>query len=427
MTYLVAHRQADAPRLYGAARDFWAHKGPEVILSGPYETGKTFAALHKLDALLWKYPGAQALMVRQTYKSLLASACQTLEHKVMVAPPDDPGSPIQKYGGSKPEFYIYPNGSRIWLGGLDSPDKFLSAEFDLIYINQAEEITRAAYEKLTGRATGRAGNMPYTQVMADCNPGPPEHWILARAQTGRLKLLEQRHEHNPVLFDPATGERTSQGERTLATLDALTGLEYQRGRLGKWVLAEGAVYDNFSFADTVTEAAGYTPDLPVYWGVDNGYAHGDGPGTPGYHPRVILWLQQQPDGAVTVFDELVVTQELPEATIAAALARPYPHPALASVDSSAVELRRRLAEAGVRNVGATHRVADGIQVVRRFIGDGQGVRQLHVHPRCTTLIRELQSYRYDDRARTVEGGERKPLKLDDHAADALRYALWQWR
>src|SRR5690606_27928878 len=124
------------------------YKGPEAMLSGPYETGKTYGALHKLHALCVKYPGSQAFMMRQTYKSLVNTAIVTFENKILPIHPDSPGAPVRKYGGTKPEFFIYPNGSKILCAGLDNPDKVLSGEFDFGYVNQAEETTLDAWEKL---------------------------------------------------------------------------------------------------------------------------------------------------------------------------------------------------------------------------------------------------------------------------------------
>ncbi|MBK7424786.1 MAG: hypothetical protein IPJ48_17835 [Propionivibrio sp.] len=144
----------DAPRLHGGALEFWQAKDHEIILSGPYETGKTFAALYKLHALLSLYKNASALMVRKTYRSLRTSAMATYERKVLVVPPSHPKSAIKPYGGEAPDFYQYPNGSRLNVGGMDNADKFLSAEFDFIYVNQAEELFLDDWEKLAGRATG---------------------------------------------------------------------------------------------------------------------------------------------------------------------------------------------------------------------------------------------------------------------------------
>ena len=52
---------------------------------------------------------------------------------------------------------------------------------------------------------------------------------------------------------------------------------------------------------------------------------------------------------------------------------------------------------------------------------------LKIHPRCVNLIREMQMYRYDDKTKVSEAGEPKPLKLDDHLTDALRYLIWNFR
>jgi phage terminase large subunit len=227
---------------YGAALDFWCCKEPEVLLEGAYQTGKTMAALHKLHTLLAKYPNCRALMVRRSYASLKGSAIVTYEQKVLPYPPEHPKCPVVKVGGNNPAEYQYPNGSVLVLGGLDNPNKFLSAEYDYIYINQMEEIRLDDYEKLVGRATGRAGNAPYPQIMGDCNPDVPTHWILNRP---RLTRFKSRHEDNPTLFDPVTGEITELGRRSLAALDAMTGVRYKRGRLGLWVGSEGQVYEEW--------------------------------------------------------------------------------------------------------------------------------------------------------------------------------------
>lgn len=406
---------------YGGAKELYEFPGPEAIIAGPFETGKTIAALHKLHRLLWNNKNVQGLIIRLTYKSLINSAIVTFENKVLDYPSTHPQCEIKSFGGKKPEWYDYPSGSRLHLGGMDYPDKFLSSEFDAIYVNQAEELPLNVWELLTGRATGRAGNLEQAQIFGDCNPSYPEHWIKKRKE---IKLIPSHHEDNPTLFDPVTGKITEQGKKTMARLDSLTGLRYKRGRLGLWVLAEGAIFDNFDEEFNVSRDAEYNPDLPVRWGVDDGYVHGDGPGNANYHPRVFLLGQQTSQGGLNIFDEYVVTGELSERSVANVIALPYALPELASVDSSAAELRRRIGDAGIMHSGGTHPVHEGIKVTRGYICDGQGVRQLQIHPRCVNLIMEMQSYRYDERSRSVKAGERAPLKVDDHCCDALRYLLW---
>ena len=68
-------------------------------------------------------------------------------------------------------------------------------------------------------------------------------------------------------------------------------------------------------------------------------------------------------------------------------------------------------------------VADGIVRVHTFLIDpATGEPRLFFDPRCKGTIREFGLYKY---AARVEGREAKeePIKVDDHAMDALRYGL----
>ena len=216
----------------------------EVMVAGPTETGKTYPCLQWLHEQLLAHPGAQAVMARNAAVDLPGTAVKTYVEKVLKWPDYPYGaSPdgVTVFGGNKPEWFDYPNKARLWLAGLDNPGDALSSERDYIYVNQAEEVARKAWETLLTRATGRAGHTDQPLVFGDCNPGPPNHWILQRQHAGSLLLLETKHEDNPSLFE-ADGAITEQGRKTLAILDGLTGIEKERLRYGRWVSAEGTVY-----------------------------------------------------------------------------------------------------------------------------------------------------------------------------------------
>jgi phage terminase large subunit len=282
---------------FGAAREFWRYKGPEAVLAGPYETGKTMGVLYKLHCLMAKYDHCRALMVRKTYNSLVNSVVVSYEKKVLPFPPGHSECPVKKFGGEKPEFYDYPNESRIVLGGMDNPDKFLSAEFDFIYVNQLEELLLNDYELLTGRNTGRAANAPYTQLMADCNPSYPKHWILDR---DRLKKFFSRHEDNPTLFDQTTHELTERGKKTIETLDALTGVRYKRGRQGLWAGVEGQVYEEWDDGIHLIDHFDPPAEWPRYRAIDFGYTN----------PFVCQWWAVDPDGRLYLYREIYMTTRL---------------------------------------------------------------------------------------------------------------------
>jgi len=355
---------------YGGGLALWRCKDPEVIISGPAETGKTRTALEKLDALMWKYPGSQAIIVRKSYKSLKTSVLLTFERKVLGAwDPEtnrfDQGkSPIRKLGGEHPEGYIYPNGSRIYLGGLDVPDKILSSEWDVVYVNQAEELSLNDWEIISTRTTGRAGNMPYAQMMADCNPGTPMHWIRARAAAGRLTFLESRHEDNPVLFDPDTHKITAQGKRSMAVLDNLTGVRYLRLRKGKWAAAEGVVYEEFDRSKHIIAPFPIPADWPRIRAIDFGYTN----------PFVCQWWAMDPDGRLYMYREIYMSKRLVEDFARQINLVSQGEYIITTVADHDAEDRATLERYGIPTVAAMKAVSLGIQAVQtrlRDAGDGK--------------------------------------------------------
>lgn len=411
-------------KAYGAAATFWRYHGPEVLLSGPYETGKTMACLHKLNALLAKYAGARGLMVRKTLNSLFNSAVVTFERKVLAYPPDDPRCPIEKYGGERPAHYDYPNGSRLVLGGMDKADKFLSSEWDFIYVNQAEELKLDDWEKLTGRATGRSGNAPYAQVMGDCNPGPPHHWIKHRE---RLKVLSSKHEDNPALFDPATGAITEQGIRTMAALDALTGVRYKRGRLGLWAGAEGQVYEDWRDDVHLIDRFDIPESWPRYRCIDFGYKN----------PFVCQWWAVDHDDRLYLYREMYMTQRTVRVHAAHIKALSEGERYVTTISDHDASDRATLAENGIPTAPARKDVRRGIQKVQeRLKVQGDGKPRLFLmrdslverdpelagtfKPTCTQ--EEFPGYIYPE-SREGKPENEEPVKVDDHGMDALRYMV----
>jgi len=426
LSIAVYQDEANGPKFYGAAREFWAYKGTEAILEGPYETGKTFAALTKLHALLCKYPNSRALMVRKTYKSLVQSAVVTYETKVLPFKPDDQRSQIIKYGGEHPDFYLYPNGSRLIVGGLDKAGKVLSAEYDFIYVNQAEELSLDDWEKLIGRATGRAGNAPYTQVLADCNPDVPTHWIKNRKE---IRLFQQRHEHNPRLYNQQTGEITEHGEKTMKVLDSLTGLRYKRGRKGLWVSAEGQVYDNFDPETHVIDPFEIPAEWARYRVIDFGYTN----------PFVCQWWARDHDGRFYLYREIYMTHRTVKVHAAQIRKLSAGESYVATIADHDAEDRATLTENGIKTIAAKKEISRGIQKVEDRLkkqGDGKpGIyifreclveadRELYreypgdTQPVCTE--QEFGSYVWPD---GKDGRPNKEVPVDayNHGMDCVRY------
>lgn len=384
----------------GAALQFQTLQAPEVIIEGPSETGKTLSILNRIHRLATETKNLQALIVRKQLTDTYSSVLQTFQNKIL-----RPGG-VNVYGGERPQWYDYDSGARIWIGGLDKSGKVLSSEYDIVYVNQAEELTLEDWETLTTRTTGRAGNLKsWSMTCGDCNPRGSKHWILERAKAGRLQLLHSVHRDNPALFDDA-GNLTEQGKRTFATLENLTGMRRQRLLEGKWATPEGCVYDNFSIDVNVQHR---DPSEFQYWimGMDEGYVH----------PAVILQIGIDSDIRLHVFREFYERGKVQSAIVEAAVAMCRQHrPVVVCVDSSAAGLIADLLNAGLPAESHKGRVLDGIAIIQDLLKvQGDGKPRLTVAPGCTNTINEFESYVW-------RMGKDEPVKDNDHALDAIRYS-----
>lgn len=422
-------------RPHGSALKAMRARNTEVLLSGPAGTGKSRACLEKLHLIANNYPGMRALIVRKTRESLTETALVTFEDHVV-----EPNHPILAAGGQRRmrQSYQYPNGSSIVIGGMDKPTKIMSTEYDIIYVQEATELTENDWESLTTRL--RNGRVPYQQIIADCNPDSPLHWLKRRADAGKTLLIECRHEDNPVLFDMTVRQWTVRGTDYLAKLDALTGPRRDRLRHGRWVQAEGVVYDNYDAAIHVVDRFPIPRTWRRFLVVDFGYTN----------PFVCQWYAEDGDGRLYRYREIYRTARLVEdhavdildamrtddrgrdgnwnETIEDIVGVVCDHDA-----EGRATLERHLGRA---TTAAIKEVREGIQAVAtRLQRAGDGLPRLMFlrdslvyrdprlseskKPCCTD--EEWDGYVWDKEKSRNQGEE--PVKLNDHGLDAVRYGV----
>lgn len=405
---------------FGGASEAMTARDPEVLLSGPAGTGKTIAALTKLYLCAHKYPGMRGLIVRKTRESLSEAALVTFEQKVV---PE--GHPVLSGPQRRiRQVYEFPNGSEVVVGGLDKAQKVMSTEFDVIYVQEAIEVTEDDWESLTTRL--RNNRMPYQQLVADTNPSHPRHWLKQRCNRGQTRLVETRHEDNPTLFDPVTRQVTPDGAKYLAKLNALTGARLHRLRYGRWVQAEGVVYEGFDPLVHVVEPRPIPPDWPRYWSIDFGFTL--------KHPLVILWWAVDGQGVAHCYREFRRVGVLVEhaAREAMRVSEGEPRPRAIVADHDAEDRATFEHHSGLRVTPADKGVTAGIQdVAERLVvlADGRPRIVFHrnalCHPadeaiveakRPTTVVEEFDAYVWNDKV-TKEA----PVKDQDDAMDCTRY------
>lgn len=410
---------------YGAAWDIQESTVPEVMLSGPAGTGKSRAILEKLNYLCETHPGIRCLMLRKTRRSLTESGMVTFEQKVVLA------NQRIHFNTTKQQ-YVYPNGSVIAVGGMDKPGKIMSSEWDIIYVQEATELEEEDWEAATTRL--RNGKMPFQQIIGDCNPASPTHWLRQRMDGGKTHEFISRHEDNPALFDQQTASWTKEGVRYLSILDSLSGVRYARLRLGHWVAAEGMVYqDAWDRRVNLIDRFYIPKEWPRYLAIDFGFSN----------PFVCQWWTEDPDGRLYLYREIYQSHKLVEdhAKDIIRLSRwehkdgePLPLALICDHDAEdRATLERHLLVMGrrLRTTAAMKGISDGIQNTAsrmRPAGDGKPrlfvLRDSVVHrdpllqeekkPTCTA--EEVEGYVWDEH-------KEKPVKEDDHGMDTMRYMV----
>jgi len=416
----------------GTALEAFYAKDGEVLLSGPAGTGKSRAILEKLFLMAHRrYPGMRALIVRKTRESLTQTGLFTWEQFVL--PETHPAR--QGPQRSHRQVYHFPNGSEIVVGGMDKPQKIMSSEYDFIYSQEAIELTEEDWESLTTRL--RNGRVPYQQIMADTNPSHPRHWLKLRCDAGRCRLIQTRHEDNPVLHD-GTGW-TPFGETYLARLDNLTGARKLRLRYGRWVQAEGAIYEDWDANVHVVNPFPIPADWPRYWVIDFGFTN----------PFVCQWWAKDPDGRVYLYREIYRTKTLVE-DHAREVARlmgwtwdegkkrwdkskaTEPDPERVICDHDAEDRATLLRHLGVTTKAADKAVTAGIQEVQerlKVAADGKP-RLFVFRGACLNPDRELvesakpycTEHEFDGYIWDVNKSAKEcPVKQDDHGMDGVRY------
>lgn len=405
----------------------------EIVISGPAGTGKTRAILEYFHQRSQK-ERLRGLILRKTLESLKGSALLTYQDQVLYKFDGKRSvlDGVEYFGGNKirpADFTYLGTGSKIVLGGMDNTSKVLSTEYDWIYVNECTELTLDEWETLGGR-TDRPSideTRPASLLLGDCNPGPPTHWIKQREADGNLTLWLSVHEDNPAMWDRTANAWTISGLRYLERLNRLTGVRYQRLRLGKWVSAEGVVYEHFDPYVHLVDRFEVPAAWPRYWCIDFGYQH----------PFVWQWWAESPDGDLYLYREIYMTKRLVEdhARQGLMLSAGEPRPAAIICDHDAEDRATFERHTGYRTKAAHKAVSSGIQDVATRLGKpGDTPRIFFMRDSLVERDRELQeaghpsstvdefpSYVWNTNANRRKGDE--PVKENDHGMDTMRYMV----
>jgi PBSX family phage terminase large subunit len=419
---------------YGVQAEIFGCKDDEILLAGPKGSGKSLSALHKLHLVLSKYNNSKGFMSRKTRTSMTNSCLDMFQRHVL--------KPMDKVHFHKQDQqFNYPSGSVLAVIGLDNVDRLNSSEWDIGYCQEATEATEKDWEIMT--ACIRNGVVPYQQLMGDCNPDKPTHWLKVRCDKDNpdnpgkkmCTMFKSVHQDNPKFFDHSRNVWTPEGERYIAKLRRLSGVRFKRLFLGEWAAAEGLVYDLFDHSTHIINRSELPidwVDWPHYWALDWGFTH----------PVVWQDWMEDPKGRLYLNREIYRTkymvEDLAREVISINEGLPLPRAIICDHDPGDRATFER--HSGLLTLPAYKDIRIGVQAVqKRLQRDWDGLpglmllsdallgedAELKDEGKPYSTAQEFDGYVWDEKVNKLVNSKKDeiPMDKDNHGMDALRYAV----
>jgi len=145
-----------------------------ILLFGGSRSGKTFILVYTILCRATRAPGSRHVILRHRFNSVKQSVfMDTLPKAAKLCLPE------LRYKENRSDWFVkLPNGSEIWIAGLDDKDrvdKILGKEYATIYFNESSEISYHAVTTALSRLAQNCPGIP-NKAYFDCNPSGKSHW-----------------------------------------------------------------------------------------------------------------------------------------------------------------------------------------------------------------------------------------------------------
>lgn len=380
---------------------FWHFKGRYRVVKGSRASKKS-----KTTALwyIWnmmKYPDANTLVIRKTFRTLKDSCYKELKWAVKRLKVEH----LWDFTLSPLEATYKPTGQKIYFRGLDDPLKVTSIAVDVgclcwMWIEEAYEIMKEDdFNILDESIRGETPPGLFKQITITFNPWNERHW------------LKKRFFDNPdedtlaITTNYLCNEWLDAADlKVFETMKKNNPRRYAVAGLGGWGIVDGLVYENWR------EEAFTLDDIKnceSAFGLDFGYTNDPSAFFCGFidvqNKKLYVWdeIYQKGMSNKKIYDAITEAGYNKE-RITGDSAEPK------SIDElKGYGLRIKGAEKGKDSI------KNGIQWIQDL--------EIIIHPRCVNFLTEISNYTWDK----DKFGTKLNVPIDDfnHLMDAMRYAL----
>lgn len=359
-------------------------KSRYLNLYGGAGSGKSYFAAQKILMRMMKEQGHRFLLVRKVAKTIRSSQFSLLKSLIY----EYELGKIFTVRESTLTVNCKTNGNEIVSAGLDDREKLKSiAGITSIWIEEATELDMLDFLQVNLRLRGRTEN--YKQIMLTYNPVDANHWL-------NTTKLDGSHKVKTTFRDNTFIDR-----EYIKVLDGLKEQDenyYNIYALGEWGTLRNIIYKPFELADEYPEIFD-----EIIYGLDFGYNN----------PTALIEVKIRDD--IYYLNELIYEKHLTNSDLIKTIKKlGIPKSRSIYCDSSEPNRIRELINSGYNASPASKEVRDGIDFLK-------SCRIISRH-RNTGINKEVLSYSYrqDANGNVFE----EPVKFNDHAMDAIRYAIY---
>lgn len=274
--------------------------------------------------------------------------------------------------------YFFKNGSSVEFFSTDSEQKIRGRKRNLLYCNEANELTFDVFNQLVLRTSG--------QIFIDFNPSDTEHWIYDLLKDEKSILIKSTYKNNPFL--------TISQVEYIENLINVDENYYKIYALGERPIASTRIYSHFK----------QYIDEPQFidwcYGLDFGFSH------------VSALVKIMYVGSRIYVQELLHQSKLTSSDLVTRLREVIKDNKPIYCDYARPEIIEDLKRSGFNAKEAIKDVKAGINTIRS--------EEIYIHHESTNLLKEYKLYSWKSKGDLIY---EEPIKLNDDLLDALRYGV----
>lgn len=279
------------------------------------------------------------------------------------------------------QLYTYPTGSYVEFFSVDNQLKVRGPGRDILFINEANIINYETFRQLLLR-TKRA-------IFIDYNPADEFHWLYDKVLTRPdCAFIKSTYKDNPFLPKEQVNEIESYRES-----DSNFWRIYGEGERGH---SEGVIYTHWTTSEREPNEG------HAVFGLDFGYNN----------PTALVKVTENEKSLYV--SEKIYQSQLTNTDLIGVLKQIVKQGDAVYCDAAEPQRIEEIRRAGIKALPANKDVKAGIDFIKS--------RKLFINQGSANLLKEIKSYKYKTPGQKIANTPEEPLKLNDHAMDAMRYA-----